>query len=507
VVLIIIIIFLLSFFIRFAIAQVSPVEFDTYEHLYFSREVKKQKSGPYGFIITRIVDSRTFYHPFLWHYFIGMFNTEFMIKISKVINPIIDSIFCCFIYLVVLYFYKEREVALRASLIYMFTPMWFTNFSCGPRTENLTPRIISETLLNILLVISVMPFPVGIFIRLLLGSICSFIIISSSKFGFQALLFITPLVSLISLNGIPIACFLLGFLGVILFSGGKFLIAIKEQIHHLVTYFKRNMEGKMEISSRNSIHKLFFWDKNLKFLSNLVKFFQRVLILNSYTGLILKCPIVLISLLNILFNKSSIDNYLIAPVISSFIIFIIVNTSVMLFLGEAERYINHVSVFIVIIVSLYAEGIFKYIIIYGFLFWVINLLTSYFLFKRKINIRVDGGVVEWLKNQQNNLTILNYPYYAVGVFRIMLETNHSVIYPLLSNNSFQERFLKRYEEAFPFVKLDLIEEMSLEFNVNCLIINKNALLLKSHVGWIPRGEWNYVSVGNPVYDIYVKNNN
>ena len=70
------------------------------------------------------------------------------------------------------------------------------------------------------------------------------------------MIFLVPLVALISWKPMPLLALLLGGVFSLIVTRGHFLLTVKSQLRHLVWYFKENLQGKMPVSNRNSFAKL-----------------------------------------------------------------------------------------------------------------------------------------------------------------------------------------------------------------------------------------------------------
>ena len=107
----------------------------------------------------------------------------------------------------------------------------------GPRISSFTPRLSGEIATNLFFCFTLLPIGLPNYVLFFLGGLCSFYVLSSSKFGVQALFFITPLVSILSLSLIPICGLLLGITLLSILSNGTFLDSMKQQLGHLTWYF------------------------------------------------------------------------------------------------------------------------------------------------------------------------------------------------------------------------------------------------------------------------------
>ena len=70
------IVFFVSFFFRYMVVRSAPIDFDTYGHLYFAKELKLQKVNPFGNIKLNVVGNDGFSHPFLLHWIISFFPID-----------------------------------------------------------------------------------------------------------------------------------------------------------------------------------------------------------------------------------------------------------------------------------------------------------------------------------------------------------------------------------------------------------------------------------------------
>jgi len=507
-------IFIISIFLRFFVIKHSKVTFDGYGHLYFANEIRKQKSGPFKGIKTKIVKGNILNAQFLWHWLISfIFNNYKLKKYRKYFNICLDSLFSVFIYYISTLAGLTNGSAILVSLVYLLTPMWFSSLSMGPRLNDITPRLSSEIAINIILIFTLIPLGINNYIIILIASLLTAFVLLSSKFGVQALIFILPLTSLISQQVEPLISLLGGILISLVISKGYFIKSITLQINHSIWYFKNNLKGKLPISERNRFYKISnHYSKNHSLKQNIMALTRPVFSRNSYLSVIFKMPVLItLSLfvlpLNII-DQAQINLIYMSPVYSAFIIYMIINFRYFLFLGEAERYLNHVAFFISFYFVLLCSN--------TDLVWIVYLLLIYgvvFMFyenyynKNTITClsdkyNIEDKIIKKLESYDNKLTILCYPYHAIGgTWRIMLDTQHSVIFGLTLKKDFSTYFEENYSDTYPFVNLNKIEEMRQELGVNCLIIENQTIKRK----WSLPTTWIKLNIGKPYYSIYLYN--
>ena len=502
---------LIAFTSRFLIISNANTGFDTYGHLYFAKQVKEQDVGAFGEIVTRVVGSREFSHPFLWHWLISFFPIQKVLQFQKWINSGIDAVFAILIYFLALWINLDQKTAFLITLLYLSTPMWFSSLSLGPRITNLTPRLASELITNLFFIVTLLPLSLPTWLSLILGSLLSSFVVLSSKFGLQAILFFTPLISLLAWNFIPICALILGIILSISLTKGNFMKSVNTQLQHLVWYFKKNLTRDMAVSNRN-VFSTFHKTKKLKqnFIMNLSK---ELILYNSYTSTVIKMPVLLTGFIlyfwSFIHNIEQPNSSLIVPVSVAILLFFIINLPPLLFLGEAERYLNHVAFFIVTTTAILAinanlSWVVWIVIGYGFIYWFIESFFLHKILPSSLQVRedIDQNLILYLNSLEKSVVILSYPYHAVGVWRIMLETEHETIYPLTTSQEYAQKFEQLYADDYPYVKLEKLDEMTYQLGVQLVILLKEKLVSRGYQNWSPSSLWKKLDIGEPIYNVY-----
>ena len=498
---------------RLLVVWNANTRFDTYGHLYFIKELKRQKTGPYGSIIARVVGARRYSQPFFWHWLLGQCLSEnIIVNHHKWINPVIDVLFAVGCYYLTLYSGHGESASMQVAALYLMTPIWFSRLATGPRINSFTPRLISEVGVNLFFITTILSFGLPFWLELLIGACLSSLVLLASKFGLQALLFLTPLISLTIFDPAPVLSLLLGFGVCILLSRGQYVNAVKEQLTHLIWYFNKNIKGEMAVSDRNKISDLF---SDISSVKDALKAIVKLVTRNSFVSVLVKMP-VLVGVGGLLIcayldgvNISTYAVYL-WPVIVGFSVFCLINIPVALFLGEAERYINHISFFVVssaVLLShqLQMEVVIWALMIYGLLFLLLESFVLHLFEPQYVKEKIETDIISDLKASDKELVVLCYPYHAVGVFRVMLETEHKTVFVFMTEPEFSERFNEKYAGAYPYVKLESLPEMSEQLGVNYLVIERKQLGKNGYSSdWNPGPGWSKQSITTGIYDVYVK---
>ena len=509
----------IAFALRILVVKHAYPTFDTYGHIYNAKLVKEQKAGPFGAIIRNVVGAGEFRRLFLWHWILGFFPIKKVLRYQKWINPSIDALFSVLLYYVVLRVGWARQIALFIFLLYLLTPMWFSRLSSGPRINGLTPRLSSEIVTNLFFIVTLLPLGLPVWSVLVLGCLLSAFVLSSSKFGLQALIFLSPTISCITGNLLPLFSLFLGFLLAFTVSKGAFIKHVKAQVEHLTWYFKKNLRGEVAVSNRNSLSKLLKKPTNgNSFIRHAGVVLFRCICGNSYTSVLIKMPVLpiafvlyLILLVNGTNNVTlSFNGPIVGPVIAGTALFLLINLPTLLFLGEAERYLNHIAFFIITMTVLVTEKLHIMWLLwlllgFGIIYWIFeSFLLRRFEATKLAKIKLDDKIISYLKSIKNPITILAYPYQAAGIFRIMLETNHKTIGISSVTREFRILLEKKYLADYPYINLNKLDEMSSELRISYLILEKQKLATRNLKNWLPSSLWRKLEIGESIYDVYTR---
>lgn len=506
---------LASMISRIMISRKNPPSSDVYGHLCFTKALREQKCGPFGDISLRLVGASGYSMPLLWHWMISFIEPKLLLRYQAWLNGVIDSFFVVAAFLIAQWSGYSAHVALYAAAIYLTTPMWFSNIAIGPRIGGFTPRLSIEVATNLFFMVCILPVGLSELQIAVLGSILVAFVLSASKFGVQALLFLTPLVCLFGGSLLPLVSLATGMIFIIILSRGKIFNQIRAQVLYLIWYCIQNLKGDIYISNRNSFRALVKRSEpDLK--AYLLKLAHRIVSENSYTAVMVKLPVVFLIIFAILpsilrgdeFHKS----ILAAPIMGAGILYLVVNLRPFLFLGEAERYLNHVAFFIALFAAKYAldnelEWILWALIIYGAFYWGCETFLLERLKPEHLRQRLleDDNVIHDLQGLTQPAIVLGYSYHVAGsVYRVIFETKHQAIYCLLTSKDFADNFNRKYAADYPYVKLDRLDELADEYGVGYIVLDRRALSARGLEHWMPSVRWVKRSVGGNIYDVYYR---
>lgn len=486
--------------------------FDSDGHYYFYKQLKRTKQGPFDGLLTGIVHSEKAKLPLLWHWLITQLPFQFSYQHCKYINAVIELTFCFVIYTLVSYVFTS-EVALFAVLLYLSTPLWFSTLAIGPRIVGFTPRLTCEILLSVFFLLVSVDHQIPNYVTFPVITLIAVLIILSFKFGIQAITFISLLYSLMSRDWSPIISIVVASILANWISGGYFEKAFREQINHLTWYFKMVKRGDGAITKRNAMRHFPAYTPGF-FKAFIVSAFNSLLVSNSFTIILFKLPVLMIlagyySTILLLDNVSFFAGTTQFVVTAAIIVFLMTSCRPFIFLGEAERYLNCIAIVLTIEVSRLCIQFEQYDVLYGLLaYGIVFFLVEYFLYPKMSGQSImarenedDLKVLNWLCRSSNQMTVLLYPYHAAtGLWRIMGQTHHKLVFCFNLDKDFNERFERRYAATYPFTNLNNIDEMADDFGLNCVVIEKSKL--PANVDFSPR--WQPADVPSENYLILVE---
>ena len=233
-----------------------------------------------------------------------------------------------------------------------FSPMLFSSISIGTRIASVTPRLTSELLMNAVFMLICFDLGLGNWEQVACAAVLIAGLILTSKFGLQAILFIIPVTTIITMSSDLLLAVILGATIPIVLSGGEVSKMIRRQIEHLFEYYKNNVRSPNETTGRNDFSKIIVKSRSSLCGINLSATIWNVIATNSYTSVFFKFPLMLavltMSLYACALGGIVFDPMLFTPIAVASIVYLLVNQRKLLFLGEVERYLNHIVVIIIV---------------------------------------------------------------------------------------------------------------------------------------------------------------
>jgi len=457
-----------------------PMTFDSWGHLYLTFAVQRSGRGPFKPIRPQVVGAGDFYYPLLPHWTYSHLPNRFLLQYNRLINPLIETAFLFLAVCIAIAGGVPSEWALTGALGYVFTPLWFTKLMIGPRVLQFTTRMFSEVLYPLAVGVLLLPMPFPDWVAVLIGAALFAAVLLGSKFGVQVVSFVTPLIALIGGSLGTAIAWLLAFGLAHAVSRGNFAFQLRQQIAHLRWFAAAFQEGRVHVQAqgRNSLKALVQWVPEKSFVKN----FRRLVFVwfarNSVTSLILRAPhLVSTAVMGVylIATPTSVAAPFGAALGGAAVVYLLTSLKAFLFLGEAERYLSHVSIwsnilFVSLCATLGVPELAWLAIGYGLLYSIAERLFLRGSLDPELK-RNENSVMRYLEGLSEQRTIIIYPYHALPPYRVMIHTNHICLFPWMAGEEHQQA-IKPLED-YPRIDLTKLGESPVLQAVDTLIVYRN----------------------------------
>lgn len=454
--------------------------FDNWGHTFFVSAVRKQKTGPFRPINVDVVEGGAFNYPLLSHWLLSFLPEHVFKKYIKLVNPAIESLGLALYLAVSFSAGVEMKIVLAAGLLYVLTPMIFSKVAIGP-SSNFTTRTYSEIAAGLLLLFAFLPVSVTPITLSFLMTILVAYIILSSKFGLQFVLLVVLPASIITFNLPLFFGILMSFALSILVSKGAAISIWQEQARHLIWYLGQVRANRIDIANRNGMapFRKAFNAGGLK--SKITHFCFALVAQNSFAGLVLKFPMVIAVLLIPWIYQEDVNitaiGFFSLLGVASFV-YLIINTTVLIILGEAERYFNHFTFLILLVFTEWSFGIgeaswYWFAIIWGCLYWLAELLVFGLLGLNKPNYDEDAAFDKLTAIAPKGSVVLCYPYHVLPPWRLLATSTLRPIFPIIGAGAGRARLKEM--ESYPTIDLSHLEELKSDFSLSFVVAQDSKL--------------------------------
>jgi hypothetical protein len=500
--------FVMTTLVRRVGARHAITNFDTHGHLYFSQLVRQQGSGPFGKLQIAIQGMPPHASPVLWHWLLSFIPHRILERFHPWLPPVSEGVFVASCHALCLASGFPEDIAWVACALYVFTPLWFSRLAIGPRVNSLTPRLASELCVNLYFIILLLPLELSSWVRVPMAVALGSFTLLSSKFGAQALVFLSIPAGLLTLEPTLFAALCGSFALSLAVSRGQFRSILMQQVQHLGWYAKKNAGGEMPISSRNSARGLVTAIRSARVTGEKDALLLALLSTNSYTAVALKAPLVPALGFAMLAAPPVFEQQSpwAGPFLAACLVYLLVNRPRFLFLGEAERYLNHVAFLAALgAASTLNAAVTAVLLGYGLVYWA---LESFWL-HRALAMERDAQTVEEDARQVLRAldadragSVICCPDHTVGIWRIMArgyQTVHPHFLPPKGRNEFEERY---GSSPYPNVSLSKLDQMALDLGVTHVILYRSDWLERGLPGGEHLVNWERVDAGGQSFYVF-----
>jgi len=486
----ILLIFALCFLLRFAFIITN--DSDVYVHLWLIKKYKVMGFGRHSAF--KSVFKGKFAYPSLPHYIVSLIPDKYQIKAAYLLNILYD---CGTIFI----FYLISKVVFTKYIAVNMTPHFEPHmmatllFGTSPILLPYTARLKSfggRTFGNLAGIIYFASLG-GCLISdnyyyLIIAVFSGILILLSSQFAMQVMVFFSAILSLTYLSFIPLIALGLVFsLGIVTpFFGIRDIIKFK--INHYLWYTKNYQRGTGP-SERNRLldmikYPIYLFSDSKKFYDLTFKKLTLVIAIFSLPTLVFLIVFIAKDYNNFtIYLDNGVVKYLASISLASLIVFALISLKWFSFLGEAERYFEYsTGAIIILFVMLCSEYGYHnlpiYLILFHFCIIIANLLASLKrLIKNALKFEEDHNFNELMEflNAQEQKRVLSIPTKLNFKLSACSHDNLDFYYQFLTEGKI-DGFKRQQEDEhlYNFIKPDF-DYFIQNYQIDTFVIEKKAL--------------------------------
>ena len=359
---------LAAFFIRWIPRLIRPYALgsDTFYHLLCAESIRANRFRLPERIKGMILPG-VYAYPYLYHWLLAIFPKKRRDMVEPISSPFFDAIMIAVAMLFAEHWAMKMGVENSQQFtvllgLFMATSPALLNVSIGPRAYQGTARTLGELLFVIFMLCTYYYLYSQSSVWLIGVLLSGAMVLLSSKFGAQVVIFLLVTMSILSGNMVLLLFPFAIFLSALLVSGGSYWVIFKNHTSHLFLYARSLMHLHTAVKTVNS------WAVVKELGKAIVKgdWRQSVDILLhriTLTAALVRYPQALIAgycLFTFGFPDRVVQHWFVA----SGVIFILVSLRPLRFLGEADRYLEYSLVAqYLIIVFVIPQEILMYLLI------------------------------------------------------------------------------------------------------------------------------------------------
>ena len=498
------VILILTFLLRALpwILRITGESSDQFYHFLWAEKIRENKfkcpKRAKGFLLPGIYD-----YPPLFHYLLALFSRNKREQLAPFFSAIIDTIHVLVIYTFILYVAQTPEFAIYipnpsltacvAALLFATSPSLLYH-GVGPRAFHATPRTLGELFFTVSFLFGCIYYLQESLLALFLSCIFAGLVFLTSKFGSQVMIFFSIILALFLQSLFFITLPVFGLIAALALSRGHyrkvFIGGIKHSLH-----------------IRNTLHRTFLKYRNnpsefKNIISNIKKkdFIEfsrsclRIITDNTYVILVIRNAMLFgvfyLVLKQLEFaTTNNVLFFLFSWIVASLIIFFLTSLRPFLFLGEAERYIEHsvpAQVILLSVLFTFTSPSIHLMLIalltYHGLFYAANIALIYGVYKSSYSGGDDKEeLFNWLTTEAvTGKKILTIP--DTDHNELVYKTDNAVLFPPANFTLITEDLFNDLWGELPWPTRDL-QRLIESYGLDIIIVNKKQIDYSLKRGW------------------------
>ena len=413
---------------------------DTWYHMMLAEEIR-QNNHKLPKKISRFLLSDSITYPPLFHILLSYLTKRQRIAIEPFLGGIFDGLVGVGLFFTAYVLIDlDLKTSLFVSLLFVFSP-YALGSGYGPRATLGTPRVFGQFLFFVSLLMLLQFLATGDYLYVIAAIALGSLIFLASMFSSQAYVFILIIWSTVLLSAVPLFVLCGSYLLSLLISGGQTWNSSKGHVLHLRIMAKTFWKGRFlseHIQQRNRLSDLRNLPKQL--FTSLKKNYFLFYVRNTFLIVLFQIPVVSFYVYSRFDNSSLLTGSALIHLSDTFVgsailVFIAVSTRPLLFLGEAERYIEHVSPFCCLFVGLILQASGKWeaaygVLLYSIFLYLINVILFVYLIRTRNSVEREQNtqaVLDWINSNATERRFAVLPNMGLNILIACL-TSSSVLF-------------------------------------------------------------------------------
>lgn len=467
----------LVFFIRFLPILAGKgflhhYSYDSGWYFLFAKYFYKKRKNNKNILDEKLIIYSGIENPSLYSYFLSylfhLFSYSFL---QKYLNVFLDLFFSVLLFFILQFFDFSPYKSFLLVCVYLLSPIFYSITNIGPRLYGVTPRLVSEALFTMVI------FFMYCYLFVSTYYLIPFLIFLSSifyisKFTIQVVFFLLFPVMLLNQSYVLLGLSILTLVINIIVSN-TLRVSLKGQFQHLKWYFGM-IKNKLFLTNRNSIRSIY---KSIIY-RNLKSFLQSIYKENSFTSTSIKFfPFFVM----IYFMDHSTNIFFSGFILVSLFLFVFINTKYLIFLGEAERYVVHALLPILIIMgNTFTNQTLILFICILIIFYLAELFYIYTTYTKDIFADHDETYL-FLKKIKSPKNILLNPLGILSGFELAANTQHNIFNSSVGFRS-DLKNIDKFLYEYPVLNMNNLEFFIKEYDINLMVLTEEYIdKLPNHI--------------------------
>ncbi|WP_215237686.1 hypothetical protein [Dyadobacter helix] len=330
---------------------------DTWYHLMLAEEIR-QNGYKLPSKISRFLLSESITYPPLFHVLLSCLNKRHRTAIEPFTGGLLDGLVgVCLFFIAHEWGNLGVSISVLSALLFVFSP-YSLGLNFSPRATLGTPRVFGQFLFFLAVLMLLLYLDTGFYYYGSAAVVLGGLIFLSSMFSSQAFAFVLVIWSLLLVSVVPLVVLLSSYLLSLLVSRGYSWHITKGHVQHLTIMAKTFWKGRFStqhIQQRNRLDDLLNAPRQL--FTNPKQVFFLFYVRNTFLIVLFQMPVIALYIYYRFSWPEALTNVpmihlLDTLLLSGLLVFLATSTKPFLFLGEAERYMEHVSPFCCLLIGL-----------------------------------------------------------------------------------------------------------------------------------------------------------